>query len=588
MKSLRAALVFLGIAGIAVGLFILAVILTSDRSDTPEADAAIALLVGWSFIGTGLFAWWRRPLNRTGALMAAVGFTWFLAQLAISDVGGVFIAGIIFNNLPIVMLAHLILAFPSGHLESRAARWVVIAGYVDGVFLALVGALVLRNASDIAGCPDCPDNPIALIDNADAFTAVNTVSAIGGVVLLGTMVWLLVRRRHTLGGAGRQAIMPVLLSGGLTLAMLGSLIAIGLVTPENDELRQVGNIAAVLVFATVPFAFLLGLLRARFSSATAVGELIEALSDAGMRELNIRDALAGALADSELQLAYWLPDREAYVDETGRPIDLPAAGSGRSWSTVEHDGELIAAIVFDSALDEQQPLIRSAGAAAALALRNQRLAAELRANLEELRASRARIVQASDEARRQLERNLHDGAQQHLVSMALNLRMARNQMEKDPQAAAELIDQTSAELAIATDELRELARGIHPAVLSDRGLAAALDALASRSPVFVELGELPANRLPAPVEAAAYFVVAEAVTNVVRYAGASKVTVDVSLNGGAVTVTVTDDGCGGADPNNGTGLRGLNDRVAALDGKLTIVSDAGAGTVVKAEIPCAS
>jgi PAS domain S-box-containing protein len=206
---------------------------------------------------------------------------------------------------------------------------------------------------------------------------------------------------------------------------------------------------------------------------------------------------------------------------------------------------------------------------------------------QELRASRARIVQAADEERRRLERDLHDGAQQRLVALSLSLRLVRSRMDTDAGDAAELLDECVAELLGATSELRELARGIHPAILTDRGLDAALKAAAARAPVPVEVTSSVGERLPAQVEAAAYFVVAEALTNVARYAGASRAEVRVERTESAVSVEVSDDGVGGADAGSGSGLRGLADRVATLDGKLAVVSPPGEGTVVKAVIPCA-
>ena len=189
-------------------------------------------------------------------------------------------------------------------------------------------------------------------------------------------------------------------------------------------------------------------------------------------------------------------------------------------------------ICHDAALDDEPDLIAAVGAAASLALENERLNVELRARVEELRASRARIVQAADDERRRLERDLHDGAQQRLVSLALNLRLAGPKLDSDPAAAKELLEETASELGEATTELRELARGLHPAVLSDRGLRPALEALAGRAPVPVELAEPPAERLPAAVESASYFVVAEALTNVARYANASQAEVSVSRSNG--------------------------------------------------------
>jgi PAS domain S-box-containing protein len=206
---------------------------------------------------------------------------------------------------------------------------------------------------------------------------------------------------------------------------------------------------------------------------------------------------------------------------------------------------------------------------------------------QELRASRARIVQATDEERRRLERNLHDGAQQRLVALSLSLRLVRSRMDADVSDAAELLDECVAELLGATSELRELARGIHPAILTDRGLDAALKAVAARAPMPVEVTSSVTDRLPAQVEAAAYFVVAEALTNVARYSQANRAEVRVDRRESSLTVEVSDDGLGGADPGSGSGLRGLTDRLATLDGTLAVVSPPGEGTIVKAVIPCA-
>ena len=230
--------------------------------------------------------------------------------------------------------------------------------------------------------------------------------------------------------------------------------------------------------------------------------------------------------------------------------------------------------------------MQAVGAAAALTLENERLDAALRAKVEELRASRSRIVEAGYDQRRQLERDLHDGAQQRLMALGINLRLARERIPGRPEEAGELVDASLKELTEATGELRELARGIHPAVLTDRGLEAAINALAQRSPVPVEVLETPDDRLPSPVESAVYFVVAEALTNVARYAHARAATVSVVRSNGEVEVEVSDDGVGGADPEQGSGLRGLADRVAALDGGFDLASADGGGTTLKARIPC--
>jgi signal transduction histidine kinase len=298
----------------------------------------------------------------------------------------------------------------------------------------------------------------------------------------------------------------------------------------------------------------------------------------------VREMLAESLGDRTLSIAYWLPDRETFVDEAGRPVQMPEPGSGRAWTAVEREGRRVAAIVHDAALETGPELVQAAAAAAALALDNERLKADLRARVEELRVSRVRIVEAADAARRRLERDLHDGAQQQLVSLALDLRLLKARVrggEVEP-----LVDELASKLAVALSELRELARGIHPAILTDRGLGPAIEALASRVPVPVTSEVEVKDRLSGPIEAAAYFVVAEALTNIVKYARATQAHVEIRREGDIVSVSVVDDGVGGARIGAGSGLRGLQDRLAALDGTLTVESPRSGGTRLSARIPC--
>ena len=321
------------------------------------------------------------------------------------------------------------------------------------------------------------------------------------------------------------------------------------------------------------------------------GRALRALAQALLRsetagEGPVREMLAERLGDRSLNIAYWLPDREIFVDERGHPVDLPDSGSGRAWTAVEREGNRVAAIVHDAELDATPELVHAAASAAALALDNERLKADLRARLEELRHSRRRIVEAADDARRQIERDLHDGAQQQLVSLALDLRLLRARLKHEPEVA-ETVEELADKLAVALAELRELARGIHPAVLSDHGLGPAIHVLVERSSIAVECDLAFDDRLPVPVEAAAYFVVAEGLTNVIKYANATKATVSVRRRGGTVEVTVGDDGIGGARIDAGSGLRGLSDRLAALEGELELDSPLGEGTRLVAHIPVA-
>ena len=294
--------------------------------------------------------------------------------------------------------------------------------------------------------------------------------------------------------------------------------------------------------------------------------------------------LAESLGDRTLSVAYWLPERQMFVDEAGHMVRMPEPGSGRAWTAVERDGRRVAAIIHDAELDTGPELVNAAAAGAALAIDNERLKADLRARVEELRVSRVRIVEAADHARRRIERDLHDGAQQQLVSLALDLRLLRARLKDDPEAAA-TVEELSDKLAAALAELRELARGIHPAVLSDHGLATAIHVLVERASLPVECDLELEDRLAPATEAAAYFVVAEGLTNVIKYANAKRAAVVLRRHGTELEVTVSDDGVGGAQIDAGSGLRGLSDRLAALEGELRLDSPLGEGTRLTALIP---
>jgi signal transduction histidine kinase len=267
---------------------------------------------------------------------------------------------------------------------------------------------------------------------------------------------------------------------------------------------------------------------------------------------------------------------------------LPTDSSRRAVTRLEHEGKPLAVLVHDPSLLEEPKLVNAAGAAARLALENARLHAETRAQLEEVRRSRTRIVAAADEERRRIERDIHDGAQQRLVSLGLELRLAHRRLGNTPDPEFDrLLTATVEELKVAVEELRELARGVHPAILTEDGLAAALESLISRTPISVDL-EADEGRLPTQVEATAYFVACEALANTVKHAEASSAKVRAHRRNGLLVVEVEDNGVGGAQAVNGSGLRGLADRVEALGGKLHVESPPGGGTRIVGEIPCGS
>ena len=278
-----------------------------------------------------------------------------------------------------------------------------------------------------------------------------------------------------------------------------------------------------------------------------------------------------------------------YADARGRTLELPDEGSGRGITMLEHDGEPLAALVHDESLLDDPELIEAAAAAARLALENARLQSELRAQLARVEESRARIVAAGDEERRRIERDIHDGAQQRLVALALELRAAQKRLGGDvsPDLDEVLTDAVD-ELQRAVGELRELARGVHPAILTEDGLGAALESLADRTPLPVTILAAPSGRLPAPIEGAAYFVACEALANAVKHSGATAISLRAEQLNGSLVVEVVDDGVGGAAISSGSGLRGLADRVEAHGGRLRVESPAGAGTRVIGELPCGS
>jgi signal transduction histidine kinase len=583
VSGLNRALAAIALAAAIAGAAASALIVSSDHTPMPAAGIAVGLTITWSFIGAGLYAWWRRPANRFGALMTAVGFTFMLGALTASDDSVVFTIGVALSNLYFVVFAHMVISYPDGRLERPWHAKLLIAGYA----LALLGPLpqLLWGFTDrmTESCPDCPESALLIERNDTLRDIFNGLGSLIGVALVATILVILIRRWRAATPPQRRAMAPILWSGIAMLVLLAT--ALGSDAAGVSRLTDVLGWLSLLVFASVPWVFLIGLVRSRVARAGAVSELLLRLGEApGTGTLRAR--LSDALGDRSLQLVFWLDDKRRWVDSEGHVVELPDADdTARAWTAVELEGRRVGAIVHELTLSEDPELLRSVAAAAGLAMENERLQAQLRARVEELRTSRARIVEAGTDERRRLERNLHDGAQQRLVALSLTLRLAQGKVHKDPERANELLDAAQQELTLALGELRELARGIHPAVLSDRGLGAALEALAGRAPIEVDLAEIPRDRLPEPIEAAAYFVVAEALTNVAKYAHASQATVRVMRRNGHAVVEVADDGIGGADPDRGSGLRGLADRVSALDGSMSLDSPAGAGTRLRAEIP---
>jgi signal transduction histidine kinase len=558
-------------------------IATADFGDDDGLWIAAALVIGLGFVGAGLFAWYRNPGNRIGVLMVATGFAWYVGQLARTEPALLFSVGFALENLYVAFAVHLLLAYPSGRLEGGIDRVLVACTYAT-VTLGFVPIALFVSSAEY-GCVGCPDN-VFLIENQPSFGAtwLDGLSVLGIVIPLAVVVRLAQRWRRA-SRPLRRTVTPVFLAGSALMITLATLLAIALLG-GSMRLIDIVYYSSLPALALVPFLFLAGLARGRMLRGRGLGRLVRRLG-ASLERGELRAALAEALGDPSVELAYWLPESRQYVDAEGRPVELPGPDTGRSVTEVERDSRRIAAIVHDPTLLDDPERVREAGAAAALALENERLEAELRAKVEEVRASRSRLVEVGWRQRRRLERDLHDGAQQRLVSLALTLRMARDRLGPDGGDAAVLLDRSREELDLALSELRELARGIHPAVLADRGLSAAVNSLAERAPLPVEVRGVPPERLPEHIELTAYFVISEALTNITKYAAASQAWVSVTHQNGRLVLEVGDDGVGGADVGRGTGLRGLADRLDAIEGRLYIESEPGRGTTVRATMPSA-
>ena len=571
------------LVGVAAGLGSLTISLTSDVEPPFFFTPFLSLLVGWSFIGGGLIAWARRadrPERRIGLVMVVVGFAWFAAGLTRVEVSLVASLGSALSGLWEALVIYLLLAFPHGRLKSKIDRVLVGVTYFNTIFLQLIGLLFAETISTGEA------NAFVVWPNERATELMAILSQALMVAIVGTVIGVFAERWQAASPPLRRALAPVYVTGTLTMLLFASTILIsrlsGASLPAQADIGRVLFSLSLVALAAVPLAFLAGLVRARIARLT-VGELLVELRQSRAPGA-LREALARVLHDPSLEIAYWLPDQAIYVDVDGQPAAMPTDKEGRVVTVLEHDGNLIAALIHDVSLRGEPELVSAACTAAGIALENERLQADLRARLEELRGSRRRVIEAADAERQRLERNLHDGAQQRLATLSLELAMLEELLGSEPEAR-ELLEQAQTNLADSLDELRDLAQGIHPAVLTDHGLAVALEALAKRSPVPVRPGVELDERLPERIEVAAYYLITECLANIAKYAQASEARVVVCREGDEVVIEVVDDGVGGASRDRGSGLRGLADRVESLGGTLQLSSPVGRGTHVRAQIP---
>jgi signal transduction histidine kinase len=568
----------------ALGFALIAIDL-AGQAHRGVADARVLYFLATLTVAVlvGLWAWaWRSP-PRMGKLMYLWPVLVVTADLpnAYPDSSVASTIGLATYVFGLIVFAQMALSYPTGYLMPGrlAFFYIFIGGYLAEVVQNVVNMLFWDNRACRPFCAT-PYAPTLIHVGSAPFSLEtwNKGWTIFVMAILPIGLYLLGRRYYQASVGVRRSIGPVLATG-IFITVMGWIYDYAFLTDRFSALTPLSwwLTSGLLVGAlTALFGLLVGR-RVRGS----VGDLVVELDRAGPG--GVRRALARAVGDPTLELALWLPEAGTWADESGRPVVLPE-GRDRAVTLI---GDRLAAIVHDPVLLDQTAMLEAVGTAARVALENERLQAELRAQLVALRESRARIVRAGDEERRRLERNLHDGAQQRLLGVGMGLQMLKARMGGDADASV-LLDDTQAEVQMALQELRELARGIHPAVLTDQGLAAAVRTLAERAPLPVEVSD-GGEALPPHVETAAYFVVAEAIANIVKYAQASRAWVTIDCRDGEAVVEVRDDGIGGAKEDGaGSGLRGLADRVGALDGRLIVESPPGSGTRLRAEIPCGS
>ena len=566
-----------------VALGFAAAMMAAKAREFPLPDVVLSGTSGLLFVLAGLVARVRRPDNRVGTLMVLTGFALFVEDLQLVPNSAVFTVGRLLSAASLPAVVHLVLAFPSGWLSSRLERGILAGAFAHAFGFSAV--IVAFQPRFFTSC-DCYN---LLSIRPDGLAVRNLVRAAGatGMVLAAAVVVVLVGRWGRATPPMRRVLAPVVLVGmvGAVASAADATARAALDNYATSGFRDPLMIVVRLAFWALPVAFLAGVLRFRLARAGVGGLLLELQRARSSGELG--QALARALGDPSVEVLQADPASGAFVDAGGAPRDLPALGSGRAVALLERQGRPIGALIHDDALVDDRDMVAAVSSVAALALDNERLAAQVRSQLEEVQRSRSRIVEAGDAERRRLERDLHDGAQQRLVTLALRIRMARRRLnpETDP-ALDRLLNESAVELDEALLQLRELARGIHPAVLTDSGLVGALESLAERAPVRVHLTAALGIRLPIAVETAAYYVAAEALTNALKHAQATTVNLKVEHGDGRLWVEVADDGVGGADPVRGSGLVGLFDRVAALGGSFEVSSPSGGGTHLRASIPC--
>ena len=570
-----------GLAGLAAAAGALAVAEGPGRSTTyagrSAAGAALTMCAGLALIAAGLVICLGPRPRRIGDLAVLAGFTWFAPVWAAWQGGPPLVPSLAMalGGFTFPLIVHLVLAYPGGRASPAPARALIAAAYVEALLAATVLALFRDPYLDPSCLANCNVNVYLVRSLPSLAHAVEITDRWFAAAAAVAFIAICAARLAAGSRPARRRLIPV----AVPAIMFAAAVAARAVALQRTTVEDPFNAALFAIFAVASAAIVLlaaGLILGVARSGAerrAIARIAVNLGEAPSPG-SLQSALAEVLHDPELRIAYWLPGARRYVDASGHAVPEPAATSGGTVTRLMRSGRTVAAITHAGSAPGLDTHI---GPAIALGLENERLQAELLARLGQLRASRARIVETADAERRTLERDLHDGAQQRLLALSYDIRLARASAEADGDTAAQMtLAAAMEETGAALEELRELAHGIYPAVLAEAGVAPALATLADTAPLPVQILQADDRRYPAPVEAAAYFTVAEAVDDAARR-GADRAVVTVAPEGGRLVVTVEDNGTDRDAP-----MIALADRVGALDGSLYLKQ-----TACRAEIPCA-
>ena len=567
--------------------YALAAIVAVPRGGTPlttyagESSVALAadLAAGLALLGAGALAWAESSTRRLGLLAILAGVLWFAPDWDGWDMGPALVRSLGALSMPlfVAVIFHLVVAAPRGRLQSRFTRGAVVGAYVVTVGVGVGRALFRDPFLDPYCWRNCIDNSFVVDPNPGLARTLDDIWLVSALALALLLIVISGRRLLAATASSRRVLFPVLVPGILAGAAEAAYAFALLRTPLEDP-RSTGFSSIFLARGLSLAALGLGVawcvLRAR-RTRVAVSRLASELGEAPTPG-TLRATLAAGVGDPGLEVAYWLPGSRRFVDGEGNPADLGAPGPGRAVTPIVREGRPVAVVVHDAALLDGPGVEREIGSAARLAVENEALQAELLAQLGALRASRARVVGRGDAERRRLERDLHDGAQQGLLAVSYELRLARAGAESEGDTElVSVLGSAVEEADTALDELRQLAEGIFPAVLTEAGLGPALATLVDVAPLPVELGEVTTDRLSLAVEMAAYMTAAEAIDEAAAR-GATRVSVEVVREGDRLVITINDDGAGRTSQ-----LVHLADRVGALGGSF----HAGP-TTLRAEIRC--